>query len=133
MKAMRQIQRQVIQEGLRDRVVLLSVSFDDVLDHASQLDAYAQWFQADRSLWHFASAKSERSLHAMLTSYGQDRTKLYDGRGRFTGQYRHMLKVFLVDRRGTVRNIYSTGFLVPQVVINDIKTVLGERGGDSVR
>ena len=109
-EAMRQVQRQVIQEGLRDRVVLLSVSFDDVLDQASQLDAYAERFQADRSLWHFASAKSERSLHAMLASYGQDRTKLYDERGRFTGQYRHTLQVFLVDRRGAVRNIYSTGF-----------------------
>jgi len=35
-----------------------------------------------------------------------------------------------VDQRGAVRNIYSTRFLVPQVVINDIKTVLNERDPD---
>ncbi len=53
---------------------------------------------------------------------------MYDGRGRFTGRYRHVLKVFLVDRDGQIRNVYSAGFLVPEVVVNDIKTVLG-RGG----
>jgi len=37
-----------------------------------------------------------------------------------------VLKVFLVDRAGQIRNVYSTGFLVPQVVINDIKTVLSK-------
>jgi cytochrome c peroxidase len=49
---------------------------------------------------------------------------VYDERGRFTGRYSHVLKVFLVDRDGRIRNVYSTGFLVPQVVLNDIKTVL---------
>jgi cytochrome oxidase Cu insertion factor (SCO1/SenC/PrrC family) len=129
-EAMRQIQRHVAREGLRERVVLLSVSFDDVLDRASQLDAYARRWGADRSLWHFVRAPSEQSLEAMLAGFGQDRTRLYDDHGRFTGRYRHTLKVFLVDQRGAVRNIYSTGFLVPQVVINDIKTVLNERGPD---
>ena len=129
-EAMRRLQHQVAHEGLRERVVLLSVTFDDVLDRASELDAYAQRWGADRSLWHFVRAPSEQSLEAMLAGFGQDRTKLYDAHGRFTGRYRHTLKVFLVDQRGAVRNIYSTGFLVPQVVINDIKTVLNERGPD---
>ena len=30
-------------------------------------------------------------------------------------------------RAGNVRNIYSTGSLVPQVMVNDIKTVLAEK------
>ena len=129
-EAMRRIQHQVAHEGLRERVVLLSVTFDDVLDRASELDACAQRRGADRSLWHFVRAPSEQSLEAMLAGFGQDRTKLYDARGRFTGRYRHTLKVFLVDQSGAVRNIYSTGFLVPQVIINDIKTVLNERDPD---
>ena len=45
-------------------------------------------------------------------------------RARFTGRYSHVLKVFLVDREGDIRNIYSAGFLVPELVVNDIKTVL---------
>ncbi len=131
-EALRRVQDQVTHEGLRDRVALLSVTFDNVLDRAS-LDAYAQRFQADRALWRVVGAVSDRSLQAMLASYGQDRAKLYDDRGRFAGRYRHVLKVFLVDQHGAVRNIYSAGFLVPQVLVNDIKTLLGERGGDPGR
>src|SRR5574337_916233 len=70
---------------------------------------------------------SKRVLRTVLKSYGQDRTKIYDADGRFTGRYRHVLKVFLVDHAGQVRNIYSTGSLVPQVMVNDIKTVLADK------
>ncbi len=37
-----------------------------------------------------------------------------------------MLKVFLLDRGGFIRNVYSAGFLVPELVLNDIRTVLGK-------
>jgi cytochrome oxidase Cu insertion factor (SCO1/SenC/PrrC family) len=73
------------------------------------------------------TAPSERVLEATLKSYGQDRARVHDARGRFTGLYRHVLKVFLVDPLGDVRNIYSTGSLVPQVMVNDIKTVLADK------
>jgi cytochrome c peroxidase len=55
---------------------------------------------------------------------------VYDPRGRFTGRYSHVLKVFLLDRDGYIRNIYSAGFLVPDLVVNDIKTVLTDRARD---
>jgi hypothetical protein len=35
-----------------------------------------------------------------------------------------VLKVFLVDEGGWIRNVYSAGFLVPEVVVNDLRTVL---------
>ncbi len=76
------------------------------------------------------TAPSMRVLESMLESYGQDRTAVYDDRGRFTGRYSHVLKVFLVDRDGDIRNIYSAGFLVPDVVVNDIKTVLAPSARD---
>ena len=37
-----------------------------------------------------------------------------------------MLKVFLIDRRGDIREIYSSNFLHPQSVLNDIETLLLE-------
>jgi cytochrome oxidase Cu insertion factor (SCO1/SenC/PrrC family) len=37
--------------------------------------------------------------------------------------------VFLVDAAGYIRNIYSAGLLVPELVINDIKTVLSDPAG----
>ena len=35
-----------------------------------------------------------------------------------------MLKVFLIDAAGEVREIYSSMFLHPQTVLNDIETLL---------
>ena len=91
------------------------------------LAKYAQVYGADRRLWRFMTAPSERALDDVLESYGQDRAPVYDERGRSTGRYRHVLKVFLLDQDGFIRNVYSAGFLVADLVVNDIKTVLTER------
>jgi hypothetical protein len=37
-----------------------------------------------------------------------------------------VLKVFLIDGRGDIREIYTSTFLHPQVVMNDITTLLLE-------
>jgi len=37
-----------------------------------------------------------------------------------------MLKVFLIDTRGEVREIYTSSFLLPDVLVNDIRTPLME-------
>jgi hypothetical protein len=43
-----------------------------------------------------------------------------------------MLKLFLIDRHGIVREIYSLAYLQPQVMLNDIKTLaLDESAGFS--
>jgi protein SCO1/2 len=39
----------------------------------------------------------------------------------------HLLKVYLLDADGEVREIYSTSWLHPAVLLNDIKTLLQER------
>src|SRR5574337_582941 len=124
--AFRELQAKLLQEGLQDQAVLLSISLDAERDTPAQLAKYARVFGAESSLWHLLAAPSERVLRTALKSYGQDRAKVYDERGHFTGRYRHVLKVFLVDQAGNVRNIYSTGSLVPQVMMNDIKTVRSE-------
>src|SRR5574337_692867 len=122
--ALRELQAQLLREGLLDQVVVLSISLDPGRDTPKQLVKYGRAFGAEPSFWHLLTAPSERVLRAALKSYGQDRARIYDADGRFTGRYRHVLKVFLVDQAGQVRNIYSTGSLVPQVMLNDIKTVL---------
>lgn len=124
--ALRDVQTRLREAGLGREAVLLTVSFDAERDTPAQLSRYASAYDADPALWRFMVAPSGRVLDEMLRSYGQDRTPVYDDRGRFTGRYRHVLKVFLVDRAGQVRNVYSTGFLVPEVVVNDIKTVLAK-------
>ena len=122
--ALRELQSRLRDEGLAGDAVLVSISFDAERDTPGRLAKYASAFGADPALWRFLAPADARELDRLLRSYGQDRTPVYDERGRFTGRYRHVLKVFLVDRDGRIRNVYSTGFLVPQVVLNDIKTVL---------
>ncbi len=119
------LQARLKDEGLNRGVVLLSISFDPGRDTPAQLAKYARVYGADPALWRFLTAPSSRVLGEVLESYGQDRAPVYDARGRFTGRYSHVLKVFLVDHAGYIRNVYSTGFLVPELVVNDIKTVLG--------
>ena len=41
-------------------------------------------------------------------------------------QLSHVLKVFLIDRAGDVREIYTSTFLHPQAIIGDIQTLLME-------
>ena len=122
--ALRNLQERLRSEGLGHKAVLVSISFDPKHDTAAQLTRYARAYDADPTLWRFLTAPSDRVLELVLDSYGQDRAPVYDERGRFTGRYRHVLKVFLVDPQANIRNVYSAGFLVPDVVINDIKTVL---------
>ncbi len=128
--ALRELQAQLKQEGLQDTTVLLSISLDPVRDTPAQLAKYGRAFGAEPSFWHLLTAPSERVRNATLKSFGQDLVKIYDERDRFTGRYRHVLKVFLVDQAGNIRNIYSTGSLVPQVIVNDIKTVLADKTAD---
>jgi cytochrome oxidase Cu insertion factor (SCO1/SenC/PrrC family) len=128
--ALKELQAQLQREGLQDQTVLLSISLDPERDTPKQLATYGRIYGAESSLWHLLTAPSEQALRTALASYGQDRVKVYDEDGRFTGRYRHVLKVFLVDREGQVRNIYSTGSLVPQMIVNDIRTVLAEKSAD---
>lgn len=126
-QTLRDLQARLRESGLAGRTVLVTISFDPERDHPAQLAKYAQVYDADPALWRFLTAPSGRVLEAVLESYGQDRTPERDERGRPTGRIRHVLKVFLVDREGFIRNVYSAGFLVPDLVLNDIRTVLGER------
>ncbi len=48
-----------------------------------------------------------------------------------TGPLNHTLRVFLIDREGKVRNIYSSGTLDVHLVLGDVRTLLMERAGGS--
>ena len=129
-QGLQHLQDKLKEEGLDHDVALLSISFDPGRDSPARLAKYARIYGADPALWRFMTAPSTRVLGDMLESYGQDRAPVYDERGRFTGRYSHVLKVFLVDRAGDIRNVYSAGFLVPDLVVNDIKTVLSDHARD---
>ena len=64
----------------------------------------------------------------LLDGFGQDVRLEVDARGRPAGPLTHVLKVFLLDEHAIVREIYTTAYLYPEVIMNDIKTLrLGDQ------
>jgi cytochrome c peroxidase len=108
---------------LAGRVRLLTVSFDPERDTPERLAALRK-LHRPQSDWRFATGTSEDELSSLLDDFGQPVSRLRFDDGRWTGLFRHVLKVYLVDGQRQVRNVYSTGFLNPALVVNDVRTVL---------
>ena len=119
------VKRQVIADPmLRGRVRLVSLSFDPGNDTPDAMQAYGGAnARDDRLPWFFLTTYSTAFLAPILDGFGQDVEIERDAGGRPTRMRAHMLKVFLLDARGRVREIYSAAFLQPQVIVNDIKTL----------
>jgi cytochrome oxidase Cu insertion factor (SCO1/SenC/PrrC family) len=107
---------------------LVSLSFDPVNDTPDRMAAYSR--VAARSpgaaRWDFVTAPSPAELQPILKAYGQavdDRQNPRDP----AGPLNHTLRVFLVDREGRIRNIYSTGTLDPRLVLADVRTLILEK------
>ena len=75
---------------------------------------------------HWGWLRGRTYLDPLLLDFDQPVAKLRFEDGTWTGLYRHVLKVFLLDGQNRVRNVYSTGFLNPPLVLNDVRTLLAE-------
>lgn len=113
--------------ALSARVTLLTVSFDPERDTPARM-AEMRALHAPKARWRFATTHGEAELAPLLADFDQPVAKLRFDDGVWTGLYRHVLKVFLVDARHRVRNVYSTGFLHAGLVLNDVRTLLAEHG-----
>ena len=116
--------------ALRDRVALLSVSFDPERDTPERMRT-ERALHAPRGTWRFLTSRDARMLEPLLADFGQRVDKLRRADGSWSGLFRHVLKVFLVDDARRVRNIYSVGFLDAELVVNDMRTVLASRDPSS--
>lgn len=113
---------------MASRVRLVSLSFDPSHDDPAAMRMYAGALADPRSpvQWHFLTTRSVADLKPILADLGQDVSVELDSRGRPTRVLNHMLKLFLIDQDGRVREIYTTAFLMPEVMFNDIQTLLLE-------
>jgi protein SCO1/2 len=106
---------------------LVSLSFDPEYDTPQRLANYSENVRDQKSgcEWSFATAKTRAELESILAAYDQavdKRTNSADPQGPLY----HTLRVFLIDREGRIRNIYSSGTLDPRLVVADVKTLLLE-------
>ena len=113
---------------LREAVRLVTLSIDPERDTPAAMRGYAgrrASARRDGVAWHFFTTRSERALAPLLNGFGQDlRYAASDPQRRAPRELSHVLKVFLIDRAGFVREIYSSTFLHPRTVLNDIETLL---------
>ena len=109
--------------AMAKRTVLLSVSFDPERDTPARLTEVREAL-SPRTDWHFLTSATPEALEPVLADFHQPVAKLRQEDGNWSGLFRHVLKVYLLDAEHNVRNIYSTGLFSPQLVLNDIETVL---------
>lgn len=128
-----QVDRALVGDpGLAAKVELVTVSIDPERDTPAAMAALRERM-APRARWRFLTAANASALRGALADFGQDAVWIPGG-SNAPDSLRHVLKVFLVDAEGAVRQIYSTGFLDARLVLADLRTLLGAsdaRGGDA--
>jgi cytochrome oxidase Cu insertion factor (SCO1/SenC/PrrC family) len=113
--------------ALAKNMRLVSMSFDPGNDTPERMAAYSALAgnRKDAAEWRFITTASQDELKPIIEAYGQavDRKK---NPNDATGPLNHTLRVFLIDREGNVRNIYSSGTLDLRLVLADVKTLMME-------
>lgn len=123
---MHQLRSSLEEHGqLADRVRLISMSFDPVNDSAAAMEAYKKSFPNSSIDWRFVTAPSIEALEPVLEAYDQpiSRAALQDD----SEEINHMLRVFLIDANGSIRNIYSASLLHAQTLFHDVLTLSQEQ------
>jgi len=120
--------RIVSDKALAQSVRFVAISCDPTNDTPAVLSQYATSFTTRSPFeWRFLTAPAVPALLPVLDDFGQDVSVETDEHGRPTRTLHHMLKVFLIDAGGTVREIYTLAYIQPDVMMNDIRTLHIER------
>ena len=111
-----------------EQFLLLSISFDPEIDTTVMFKGLEKKVSNNRANsidWFFLTEKSITELLPIIDGFGQNVDVIISSiTGGKSLTYQHVLKVFLIDETGTVREIYSTAYLNQEVILNDIETLL---------
>jgi protein SCO1/2 len=116
------VQRELQARGLLkgERVRLVSITLDPKRDTPEVLRAYMGLYDADPASWSFLTGPSDQ-VAKVVAAWGMW------AKPAANGQLDHPSRVFLVDARGFVREIYNLDFMRPAWVVEDIELLLGEK------
>ena len=112
--------------ALRKRIRFVSLSFDPQFDTPEVMRSYGGAAgRPDQPLrWYFLTTRSPRQLAPLLAGFGQDLDLAGPGnRPPLT----HLLKLYLIDGEGSVREIYSPAYLQPATILGDMRSLLLEQ------
>lgn len=102
---------------LKDKVRLVSITLDPERDTPAALRAYQRLYDIDGSAWHFltGSAGEVKKVHKDWGMWAKPSAN---------GQLDHPSRIYLVDPRGQIREIYNLDFLRAPWVLQDIESLL---------
>jgi len=119
-KQMEYLQRELKAAGLFGRqAVMLSMTIDPETDTAAALAEYAKQYGADAAGWRFVR-ESEDKTKPVLKAYNEWTKKLPKG------ELDHPARVYLIDPRGNIREIYSLAFFNEKQALIDIRALAAE-------
>ena len=118
---MGQVQQELKNRGhlKTDRVRLLSISLDPARDTPEVLSRYMRLYDANPSSWSFVTGPVS-DVQKVLVDWGMW------SRSAPNGQLDHPSRIFLVDGKRRVREIYNLSFLKASWVAEDIELLLDE-------
>lgn len=126
--ALRLADFQMLASGQADvagQVQLVSLSFDPDYDTPQVMSKFAGHMRmpdVSSPPWLFLTASSKEAIAPVLKAYNQPVARKSDPNDP-SGPLSHLLRVFLVDSDGFVRNIYSSEFLDPRLLLNDVRSL----------
>jgi len=119
--------------ALADGLSLVSMSFDPAFDTPERLRLYEAGYRYSGSAgdWFFVTTESEQKLKPVLAAYRQDIDVINLAKENGPRDISHILRVYLIDSKKQIRNIYSVSFLHADILVNDVRTLLAELDGNS--
>jgi protein SCO1 len=102
-----------------DAVSFLSVTVDPGRDTAAAMANFAHRFDASDPNWHFLRDQPDR-MGPVLAAYNEWTKPLPDG------ELDHPARVYLIDQRGNIREIYALAFFDERQAFADIQTLAEE-------
>ncbi|MBY0522000.1 MAG: SCO family protein [Gemmataceae bacterium] len=119
---MAQVQAELKSRGrLKDSSVqLLSITLDPTRDSPDALRRYLKLYDADPASWSALTGSAE-DVNKVLAAWDMW------AKPAANGQLDHPSRIYLVDRKGQVREIYHLGFMKAAWVVEDIESLLNEK------
>jgi len=102
-----------------DAVRLLSITLDPARDTPEVLRGYMRLYDIDPKKWTFLTGTKD-AVDNVVKQWGMW------AKPAANGQLDHPSRIYLVDPRGRIREIYNLGFMKPAWVAEDIELLLQE-------
>jgi protein SCO1 len=118
---MAKIQEHLHKRGLLEKGVrLVSISLDPKRDTPEVLRGYMRLYEADARTWSFLTGPPNK-VAKTIAAWGMW------AKPAANGQLDHPSRIFLVDRKGQIREIYNLDFLRVPWVTEDVELLLREK------